>query len=153
AFEDAINIVGRVPELVDTVRPVGDQAAICGEYSVRVECRQPEPGRQLDDPIPTRAARCSARHDQAAIGGARECRDDALDLAGIPECDRAHLPPERGGRGLDSSELARPGRYTRTLKERHSLQTRRDLFEQPQPFCADAVFIEHKTSSVAARPG
>jgi hypothetical protein len=39
------------------------------------------------------------------------------------------------------------------LKERHSLHARGDLFEQLQPFCADAVFIQHKTSNVAARLG
>jgi hypothetical protein len=38
------------------------------------------------------------------------------------------------------------------LKERHLLHARSDLFEQLQPFRADAVFVQHKTSSVAARP-
>jgi hypothetical protein len=38
-----------------------------------------------------------------------------------------------------------------TLKEPHSLYAGRDLLEQLQPFPADAVFIQHKTSSVAAR--
>jgi hypothetical protein len=39
------------------------------------------------------------------------------------------------------------------LKERHSRHARDDLFEQLQPFRADAVFVQHKTSSITARPG
>ena len=82
----------------------------------------------------------------------RECRDGAFELAGIAYPDGAHLHPERGGRALHRAELTRPGRYTRSLKERHLLHARSDLFEQLQPFRADAIFVQHKTSSVAARP-
>src|SRR5215472_18459060 len=49
--------------------------------------------------------------------------------------------------------MARPGRYSAILKERHSLYTWRDLLEQFQPFAADAVFIQHEAGSVAAGPG
>ena len=65
----------------------------------------------------------------------------------------SHLHSQRGGRALHRAELARPGRYARALKERHSLHAGSDLFEQLQPFRADAIFVQHKTSSVAARPG
>ena len=102
-------------------------------------------GRKLDDRIaierPRRAARRASRHDQAAIRGTRECRDDPFELAGVAGVDRPHLYPERWGRGLDRAELAGPGRYTKTLKESHSLYAGRDLLEQLQPFPADAVFI------------
>src|SRR5262249_38272368 len=85
--------------------------------------------------------------------GTRECRDGAIELAGITYFDGANFHPERRGRALHRTELARPGRYTRNMKERHSLHARSDLFEQLQPFRADAVFVQHKTSSVAAWPG
>src|SRR6516164_4826726 len=155
ALEDAIDVAGRASELIDPVRPIGEQAALGGEHRVRVDRGQPVLGRKLDDRIaierPRRAARRAARHDQAAIRGTRECRDDPFELAGVAGVDRPHLYPERWGRGLDRAELAGPGRYTKTLKEPHSLYAGRDLLEQLQPFPADAVFIQHKTSSVAAR--
>ena len=37
-------------------------------------------------------------------------------------------------------------------KDRHARHARRDLFEQLQPFAADAVFEIHETGGVAARP-
>jgi hypothetical protein len=41
------------------------------------------------------------RHDQAAIRGARECRDGALDFAGIAHVDRTQFHPQRRRHGLD----------------------------------------------------
>src|SRR5262249_61821946 len=66
---------------------------------------------------------------------------------------RAHLHPERWGQGLHRAELARPGRYGRSLQERHALHARRNLLEQLQPFGADAAFKHHETRSLAPRPG
>ena len=61
--------------------------------------------------------------------------------------------PSEGAELLHRAELARPSQCTESLKERHLLHARSDLFEQLQPFRADAIFVQHKTSSVAARPG
>ena len=55
-------------------------------------------------------------------------------------------------RALHRAELARPGQCTGSLKERHSLHARSDLFEQLQPFRADAVFVQHKTTRAATLP-
>src|SRR5262245_38196342 len=66
----------------------------------------------------------------------RECRDGAIELAGIAYPDGEHLRPERAGRALHRAALTRPGRYPRSLKERHSLHARSNLFEQLQPFRA-----------------
>src|SRR5215813_2589271 len=51
ALEDAIDITGRTPELVDSVRPISEQATLGGEYKVRIDRGQPLPGRKLDDPV------------------------------------------------------------------------------------------------------
>ncbi|HEY5130994.1 MAG TPA: hypothetical protein VIJ35_27510 [Bradyrhizobium sp.] len=92
------------------------------------------------------------RHDQAAIRGAREGRDGALDLAGVAHIDRVHLHPQRRRRGLDCAELAGTGGLGGIPKDRRLRHARHDLLEQLQPFPADAVFESHETRGVAARP-
>ena len=92
------------------------------------------------------------RHDQAAIRGAREGRDGALDLGRVAHVDRAHLHPERRRHGLDDGELADPGGYGGIPKDRRARHARRDLLEQLQPFPAQAVFELHEAGGVAARP-
>jgi hypothetical protein len=91
------------------------------------------------------------RHDQASIRGARECRDSALNLAGVTQADRCQLHPERRRHGLDSAQLAKP--YGKIPKHRHSRHPRHDLFEQFKPLPAYAVFERSKAGDVAARPG
>ena len=51
ALEDAIDVAGRAPVLVDQIRPVGDQAAAGDEEAVGVDRGQLVPGRQRDDQI------------------------------------------------------------------------------------------------------
>ena len=46
ALEDAIDIAGRAAVLVDVIRPIGDQAAVGDEESVRSRLRALVPGRQ-----------------------------------------------------------------------------------------------------------
>ena len=48
-IEDAIDVTGRAPILVDEIRPVGDQTAVRHEVSIRVDRRQAMPGRRRDD--------------------------------------------------------------------------------------------------------
>ena len=89
ALEDAIDVAGRAPVLVDEIRPVGDQAAGGDEEALAVDRGQFVPGRQRDDQIAMNRRQRARRHDQAAIRGAREGRDGALDLAGVAHVDRA----------------------------------------------------------------
>src|SRR5215510_13651987 len=53
-LEDAIDIAGGAPELVDAVRRIGEQPTLGGEYKVRIDRGQPVPGRKLDDPVAKR---------------------------------------------------------------------------------------------------
>src|SRR5262249_8243417 len=73
SLEDAIDIAGGPPELVDEVRSIGDQAAGGDEETFNVDCRQPVPGRQCDDQIAMKCRRRASRCDQTAIRGTREC--------------------------------------------------------------------------------
>ena len=49
AFEDAIDVAGRLAVLVDVISPIGDEAAGGDEGAFGVDCGQLVPGRQLDD--------------------------------------------------------------------------------------------------------
>ena len=81
ALEDAIDVAGRAPVLVDEISPIGDQAAAGDEVASVVDRGQLVPGRQRDDQLAMTHRQRARRHDQAAIAGAREGRDGALDLA------------------------------------------------------------------------
>ena len=91
-----IGPTGRAPHLVDLVRAIGDQAAGGDEGSVGVDCWKPVPGCQCNDQIAVQEHPRAQRYDQAAIWLACECRDSALDLAGVPRIDWAQLHPKRG---------------------------------------------------------
>ncbi len=91
-------------------------------------------------------------HDQAAIRLAREGRDGGLDLARVADVDRAQFHPHRRRHGLDSAQLADLEGVGRIPEDRSPRHARRDLFEQFQPFRADAVFEHRKTGGIAAGP-
>ena len=93
AFENAIDIAGRVPELVGEISPVGDQAAGSAERAEDVDRGQPVLGRKRNDQIAL-SHRLTARcHDQAATARACEGRDTLLDVVQV---DGVHLEPSDG---------------------------------------------------------
>ena len=51
AFEDAVDVAGRAPVLVDPISPIGNQAAGGDEGTLEVDRRQLVPCRQRDDQI------------------------------------------------------------------------------------------------------
>src|SRR5262249_54716033 len=61
AFEDAIDVAGSAPELIDVIRPIGDQAAGVDVHTIVVDRGQLVAGRQLDNPIPIKNSRRGAR--------------------------------------------------------------------------------------------
>src|SRR5262245_25708134 len=92
------------------------------------------------------------RHNQAAIRSAPEIGYAALDLSGIAHADRAKLYSQLRGSGLNGAQLP-PARDLGGIPQyRYPRHARRDLFEQLQPFPADAVFEQEETGGVAARP-
>ena len=80
-----------------------------------------------------------------------ECRDGALDFAGVTHVKRTQLHPQRRRHDLDSAELPGPGGDGRIPKDCHSLHMGSDLFEQLQPFSAHAVFVNREPNRVATR--
>ena len=150
ALEDAIDIAGRAPVLVDQIGSVGDQPAGGNNEASEVDGGQLVPSRQCDDQVAMNRRWRAPRHDQAAIGGARERRDGALDLASVTHADGTQFHAERRRHALDSSELSDPGAFVGIPNDRRSFHARRDLLEQLQPFRAEAVFIRHEAGDVSA---
>ena len=91
ALEDAVDVAGCLPVLVEQIRAVGDQAAGSDEEAAEVDRRQFVPRRHRDDQMAMRCRGRTRRHDQPAIRSARERRDGALDLERIAHVDRAQL--------------------------------------------------------------
>ena len=118
ALEDAIDVAGRLPVLIDVISPIGDQAAGGDEGSVEVDRGQFVSGRQRDDQVAMTGRQRARRHDQSAIAGAREGRDGALDLAGVAHVDWAYLHPERRRHGLDGGKLTGSGAGARVGSRR-----------------------------------
>src|SRR5262245_50258416 len=92
------------------------------------------------------------RHNQAAIRSAPEIGYAALDLSGVAHANRAKLHPQLRGSGLNGAQLSGPAALGGIPQYRYPRHARRDLFEQLQPFPADAVFEQEETGGVAARP-
>src|SRR5262245_6461132 len=95
---------------------------------------------------------CAAGHDQAAVTGAREGRDGALDLGRIAHINWAWLRSERWRHRLDRPERPASRDEAGISKDRHARHVRRDLLEQLQPLYAHTVFGWSKTGNIAARP-
>jgi hypothetical protein len=151
AFEDAIDISGRASVRIDGIKAISQQAAGVDEKVLEIDCGQFVPCRQRDDQIAMNDCQAACRHDQTAIPLARKRRDAALDLIGVPQVDRAQLYPERWRSGLDYGELADSLGYARIPKDCRACYARCDLFEQLQPFRAEAVLVSGKSGGVAPR--
>ena len=109
AIEDAIDISGRAPILVDKIGSIGDQAASDGERAFEVDRGQLVLGSKCDDQTAINRRQSARRHDQTAIRGAREGRNGALYLPDTARVDRVYLQPERRRHGLYDSKLTGSG--------------------------------------------
>ena len=95
---------------------------------------------QRNNKITVDEARSASRHNHAAQRGADEGRDGSFDFVGAPNIDRTQVHPERSCNGLNCGSLADPIRYGGISDYGYSLYCRRNLLQQFQPLCAQAVF-------------
>ena len=153
ALEDAIDVAGGAPVLVDEIGPIGNQAAAGDEVAFEVDRGQLVPGRQRDDQIamncsPTRSPSRSGRHSERAAKAAtaRSISPASRTLTGLTST------LSDGATAWMAPNWARPEANGGIPKHRRARHVRRDLLEQLQPFPADAVFERHESSGVAARP-
>jgi hypothetical protein len=70
----------------------------------------------------------------------------------ITHVHRAQVHPQRWRHCLDGAELSSAGGIAGITQDRRPGDARRDLFEQLQPFCADAIFGQGEAGGVAAWP-
>src|SRR5262249_1572351 len=75
----------------------------------------------------------------------------SISLASRTPTGRNSTPQLRGS-GLNGAHLSGPAGLGGIPQYRYPRHARRDLFEQLQPFPADAVFEQEETGDVAARP-
>src|SRR5262245_1962418 len=85
------------------------------------------------------------RHDQTAVGGAREGRNASLDFVRVADIERGYLHPKGGRHSLDDGELAGSRTLRGIPKDRHPRNTWRDFPEQLQPFSAEGEFHRHES--------
>src|SRR5437868_7763614 len=105
ALEDAIDVLGRAPILVNYFGPIGDQSAVSNHVAKGIDGWQPMSGGQCDDQLAMNCLRRTSCHNQAAVRLVRECGDGPFDFSTITHVDRAQLHPKRGRHGLDSPAL------------------------------------------------
>jgi len=79
-----MDVASCLPVRGDRIHPVGDQAAAGNVEAIPVDRGQFVPDRKRDDEIAMKNRQRTPCRDQAAVLAARECRDGALDLAGVP---------------------------------------------------------------------
>src|SRR5215472_8991199 len=91
-----------------------------------------------------------SRYYQPAARRPRQCRDGALDLLRIAQADTAQFDMERRGYCLDRGVLRQCADIARLDEKSYARNTGRNLLEQFQPFCTQAVLGRNKTSSAAA---
>ena len=94
------------------------------------------PGCKRDDQIAMKPRQWTPRDDQTIIRRARECCDGAFNRAGITDVDRSQLDAQRWCHGLDGGELSWSGGQGRIAKHCRPRHTRREFFQQLQPFRA-----------------
>ena len=153
ALEDAIDIAGRAPVLVDQIRSVGDQAAAGDEEAVGVDRGQSVPGRQRDDQIAMNDCQCARR---ARSGRHSSERAKAVTARSISPASRTSTglssTPNDGATAWIAPNWPIPAvmagsRRTATRVTRGAIS-----LEQFQPFRAHAVFEQREPGGVAARP-
>src|SRR5262249_47326145 len=95
AFKNAIDVGCRAAVLLDPVNLVGRQATFRDEKTLRIDGRQPMPGRKRKDLVPLTDNGRMRERDQAAVRLARGWIDGALELGDILHRRSRRLYAER----------------------------------------------------------
>src|SRR5436190_13204641 len=94
ALEDAVDVGGRAPIQVDSVRSVRHQAAFGDVVASGVDRGQSVLRRKPYDQVAMCVGHRTPEHDQTPARPARETSDAGLDIAAFAYRERAHLHPQ-----------------------------------------------------------
>src|SRR5262245_49002134 len=72
AFQDAVDVAGRLSVLLDLIGSIGEQTADSYELAQEIDCGQLVLRRKRDDQIAMKERQRAWRYNQAAAAGARE---------------------------------------------------------------------------------
>src|SRR5262249_25632156 len=108
-------------------------------------------GRERNDQIAMDYCCWRSGNDQTTVWRPRERHDGAFDLARVAYIDRTQLHPQRWRDRLDDRVLTGPGAHSGVPKDCGSRHAGRNLLEQLEPFSAEGVLEQAKSSDVAAR--
>jgi hypothetical protein len=150
ASQYAIDVTGRLPVLVNKIRPIRNQTAASCEVTSKVDSGQLVPSRERDNIIAVDHRPRPCRQDQATIWGACERRHSLVDLGDLAHVYWAHVETPQRCRRLDDIPLANSDACCRVPNYGRSCDVRCDLFQQFQPLCAHSVFEEKETSRIAS---
>ena len=152
ALEDAVDVAGRAPVLVDDIRPVGDQAAGGDEGAIAVDRGQLVPGRQRDDQIAMTLRRAPAVTirppfgERAKAATARSISPASRTLIGLTST------LSDGATAWMTANWPIPEGCAGSRRTATRVTLGRDLFEQFQPFPARCRIRMHEPGGIAARP-
>ena len=105
--------------------------------------------RHSDDQLTVHDRQGACGYDQADIRRPSKQGDCMFDLASVTNVDGSHLHPERGRSRLDHGELSDASCDIRIPNDRCLGDARCYLFQQLQPFCAQAVLEREKPRRVS----
>src|SRR6516165_6510613 len=88
------------------------------------------------------------RHDEPPVSKMCEIVSYSFDLGGRSQIKRGNLHAERRCHRLDCAKLSGPCRYGGIANYTDTLNCWSDLFQELQPFCANAIFKLAKASSI-----
>src|SRR5712672_356482 len=100
-LENAIDVDGRLPELILPISSVINQPTVPGESFGRIDGRQAIACYQLEDEAMLGREKWVWRKDQTAVWPLREARDQRLEVAGRVDGSYNRFDRERRRRGLD----------------------------------------------------
>src|SRR6516225_786100 len=151
ALEEPRNVTRGLPILVDRVRTVVDQASLGDEIPERVNGGQSMSVGLRDDLLALNDRQGIWQNDQPTVRLTCEFIDIALQSTRIAEVQGTRFYLLRRCQGLNCAEQAGSRRVCRIAQYRHSRNLRRNLFEQLQPFSADVIIENSKSSRIPSR--
>src|SRR5262249_4081874 len=123
-LEDEIDVAGSAAELVEDIRTIRDQAALCGINSVRIDRRPSITSRQVHDETAVIFRLGGCRKGDPLVRPLRKSLEAALDRIGFPYVSRSQLDPQCRHRRLDGRHLAISRELTGVAQDRHTADAR-----------------------------